>query len=255
MSRDFRFLARVEHYPYEYEVYGADIPLPPSPVCTHCGKTDRRQDTYVFCDGQTILHDCLGEYLGSDVAALSLLLECDLAAHLAHPRRAAEGTERPVESIVSDPAVHEFVNKHLATKPDAHLTATEAALVVAFRSGYVPPHRVGLVRAAVRLYEAHQQKAGMGDQFTGRHLGTVGERLTFTATVDKVHGPFPGEYGDSYLCTFKTADGDTLIWWTGENLYFEEGTGYTVRGTVAEHGEHNGVRQTRVTRVREVFGG
>ena len=89
-------------------------------------------------------------------------------------------------------------------------------------------------------------------EIRGRHLGAIGDRLELRVTVTRINGPYAGEFGDSYLCVMESEEHDLLCWWTGENLSFEEGNTYHIRGTVKKHDEFNGTRQTHLQRVREM---
>lgn len=62
--------------------------------------------------------------------------------------------------------------------------------------------------------------------------------------------PIDNEYGDSYLFTFKTAEGNTITWKTSYmDTEFLQGD-MNIRGRVKELTEYNGVKQTQVTRAK-----
>lgn len=90
---------------------------------------------------------------------------------------------------------------------------------------------------------------------SGEYLGNVGQRITVTVTVTK-RLEFENEYmrgwpTTTYKYIMKTADGNTVTWQTG-SVYWREGHECTIIGTVKEHTEYNGVRQTVLTRCKEV---
>lgn len=81
-------------------------------------------------------------------------------------------------------------------------------------------------------------------------VGEVGEMLEVRVTFEKRIFLFSNEYGDSYLFTFKTAEGNTITWKTSYmDTEFLEGD-MIIRGRVKELTEYNGVKQTQVTRAK-----
>jgi hypothetical protein len=81
------------------------------------------------------------------------------------------------------------------------------------------------------------------------HVGTVGERREFTATVTFVTS-FDSQYGIVTITGLRDADDNVLIHkGTG---WAEKGDTVTFTATVKDHGERNGVKQTIVTRPKVV---
>lgn len=90
---------------------------------------------------------------------------------------------------------------------------------------------------------------------SGKHLGSVGSRITVAVTVTKVL-TFTAEYmkgwpTTSYKYIMRTPEGD-VVTWTTQSVYWNEGYECTLVGTVKEHTEYNSVRQTVLTRCKEV---
>ena len=78
---------------------------------------------------------------------------------------------------------------------------------------------------------------------TSKWIGTVGERRTFVLSVRHVV-TMDGIYGTSYLHIMEDADKNVVIY-KGTKLY--EGI-VTVKATIKEHGEREGVKQTKIAR-------
>lgn len=78
---------------------------------------------------------------------------------------------------------------------------------------------------------------------TSKWIGTVGERRTFVLSVRHVV-TMDGIYGTSYLHIMEDADKNVVIY-KGTKLY--EGI-ITVKATIKEHGEREGVKQTKIAR-------
>ena len=90
----------------------------------------------------------------------------------------------------------------------------------------------------------------------GKHLGVVGSKLTVQVKVVKRlefdYRPYPGSWSStSYKYIMETPDGDTVVWSTS-SVRWEEGYECTLAGTVKEHAEYKHVRQTVLTRCKEV---
>lgn len=74
-------------------------------------------------------------------------------------------------------------------------------------------------------------------------IGTVGERRAFSLTVRHVV-TLDGIYGTSYLHIMEDIDGNVVIY-KGTKLY--EGF-VIIKATIKEHGERDGVKQTKIAR-------
>lgn len=90
---------------------------------------------------------------------------------------------------------------------------------------------------------------------SGEFIGNVGQRITVTATVTKVIS-FQTEFRrgwptTTYKYIMMTEDGNTVVWSTG-TVRWEEGHTATIVGTIKDHTEYNGIRQTVLTRCKEV---
>jgi len=81
------------------------------------------------------------------------------------------------------------------------------------------------------------------------HVGVVGERSTFTATV-KARPSWDGAYGTTYMVIMEDAAGNSLVWKTSSPGEAEVGATLTFKATVKEHGDYKGVARTMVTRVK-----
>ena len=83
------------------------------------------------------------------------------------------------------------------------------------------------------------------------YVGAIGERLK----VDYIHetsisywgAGWNGEQELKYIHKFRDTDGNLFVWFTGTGL--EEGATITA-GTVKDHSEHEGTKQTVLTRCK-----
>ena len=80
------------------------------------------------------------------------------------------------------------------------------------------------------------------------HLGEVGERIEFEATVLRTKQMAGGMWGPTTLVTMVDADENQIITWTTGRVP-RTGSRITARGTVKKHGEYQAVKQTQVGRL------
>jgi hypothetical protein len=107
----------------------------------------------------------------------------------------------------------------------------------------------------------------LAEKEKSHHIGTVGEKVDIRARYIKTawfEAPSFRGYGTTtiYIHTFKIGD-DTVIWKTGSTLgrwndkdeweSIEEGSQVHLKGTIKEHSEYKGEKQTVLTRCRLVW--
>jgi hypothetical protein len=90
---------------------------------------------------------------------------------------------------------------------------------------------------------ARERRAAAG------HLGTVGERLTFAATVKRSVGGGGREFGTfPWRITTLEDEAGRCIVYKGTAHYWEPGTVVTLKATIKEHGDYQGTPQTMIAR-------
>ena len=111
---------------------------------------------------------------------------------------------------------------------------------------YIENSNLGLVVSIVgswlrdtAIKEKKEQSA------TSNYVGEVGEKLNIVGTPVCIHS-YLGEYGWNYIYKLTVGD-DVIIWKT--NKFLDE-VEMTIKATVKEHSEYNGVKQTVITRGR-----
>lgn len=82
----------------------------------------------------------------------------------------------------------------------------------------------------------------------GRFLGSIKEKIEVTVTVKKTI-VLTGDYGYSLMHIMEDEEGNAIIWTTTARE-LHEGEKVTLRGTVKDHKEYKGVKQTVLTRCR-----
>lgn len=129
----------------------------------------------------------------------------------------------------------------------------EYNLGVTCRAGIVNHKTQGIIASAVSAYQRHldRQVNVAKEAFKDEHVGALKERRGFKVTI-KAMRSFEGNYGVKTLVRMKDQDGRVLIWWSsGDPNWLKEGETVEITGTVKEHGEYQGRKQTQLSRVVE----
>ena len=90
----------------------------------------------------------------------------------------------------------------------------------------------------------------MYEPSNSEYVGEIGERIEEVLTVTKAF-TFDGYYGTSTMHIMENADGNVFVWTTASKS-FPEGKVMTLRGTIKDHREYKGTKQTILTRCKEV---
>lgn len=135
--------------------------------------------------------------------------------------------------------------------------AKEAALLEGQRR-WCETNGYGRVTFAEREELKKQERAkGQEKQV---YLGEVKERVEFEVTYE-TYFSFETHYGTTYIHKFVDDSGNVIIWKTSKGLYygvegyddgFEKGFRCRIKGTVKEHQEYRGDKQTVLTRCKIV---
>lgn len=86
------------------------------------------------------------------------------------------------------------------------------------------------------------------DEVPSEYIGNEGDKIEIELVLDKVRG-FNSVYGYTHIYCFK-AGNDVVVWKTQKGLDLEEGGKVTVKATIKEHSEYDGVKQTVITRAK-----
>lgn len=85
------------------------------------------------------------------------------------------------------------------------------------------------------------------------YVGNIGDKITATVMLVgiykyKTHFTYYGE--TNYIYKFVDENGNTLVWKTAAWQDVEEGKTYSIKGTIKEHSEYKGDKQTTLTRCK-----
>jgi hypothetical protein len=109
----------------------------------------------------------------------------------------------------------------------------------------IPTWNKSLVREAER-------KAREAAESHSKHVGNVGERLSFDVAKTEVVTSWETDYGTMWLVKFVTTDGDVLMWRASNINALPDDLELVkkVTGTVKDHDEYRGTKQTFVNRCK-----
>ena len=111
---------------------------------------------------------------------------------------------------------------------------------------YIENSNLGLVVSIVGSWLRDTAvKSANQDKIPSNYVGEVGEKLSIVGTPTCIHS-YCGEFGWTYIYKLMM-DNDVIIWKTSKCLDEVE---MTIKATVKEHSEYNGVKQTIITRGR-----
>jgi hypothetical protein len=77
-------------------------------------------------------------------------------------------------------------------------------------------------------------------------IGTVGKREVFALTIQRIMS-FEGQYGVTYIHIMHDKNANVVIY-KGTKVLGEAGEFVTIKATVKEHGEREGMKQTKIAR-------
>lgn len=103
-------------------------------------------------------------------------------------------------------------------------------------------------RAAVFAELIAQTRAN--DAAKSRHVGNVGEKITFSGAIEFVKG-FDGIYGITWIHVIKDLVGNVIVY-KGAKRLANKGENVNIAAKVKAHGEREGVKQTVIERPKLV---
>jgi predicted histidine transporter YuiF (NhaC family) len=111
-----------------------------------------------------------------------------------------------------------------------------------------PTYNRELEYQAEKAERERKRAAEMASEANSRHIGTVGDRITINVNSVKCVTSWETEYGVTRIYKIVDEAGNVYTWKTG-NFIAEEDV-KTIKGTVKEHNEFRGIKQTELTRCK-----
>lgn len=167
------------------------------------------------------------------------------------------------EELKAQGAKWDNVSKHwhMATKPEGRevfevsvedMYYTDYAGVYTWNSWVRsewddPEYYVNKIQSAEETIKANKS--------TSQHVGTIGEKISIivtykhTASWENGYGGY-WNTGVTNLHTFQDDQGNIYVWKTSNFIEADYGTKLTITGTIKEHSEYKGIKQTALTRCK-----
>lgn len=114
------------------------------------------------------------------------------------------------------------------------------------RSGMVGIRTIGFAVSIIAAYDKANSKPKLKSKLISSHIGKIKMRDEFVLTLSRL---FEGEstYGHYVKYIFHDDHGNVFVWMTS-NQSLDLNNKYCIRGTIKDHTEFNGVKQTVLTR-------
>ena len=113
-------------------------------------------------------------------------------------------------------------------------------------NGYARRHHIGLLAYMPMAYEKYMEREARRMSSVSTYVGEVGQRLTIVTVSAKLVTSWENYYGTTYLYRFTDQNGNVYIWRASYEMDISDGM--TIKGTVKDHNEYDGVKQTVITR-------
>jgi hypothetical protein len=106
-------------------------------------------------------------------------------------------------------------------------------------------------------YEAYKKEIAKTEKVEtvseSKHVGNVGDKITVNVTVKAIityenHFTYYG--GVSYIYIFEDENKNVFKWNSSNGINAREGDKISLKGSIKEHSEYNGVKQTAITRCK-----
>lgn len=182
----------------------------------------------------------------SSDAALFLAGPCPNSSTRTSEWQRGQPTDRDLETAAD---TMEWVQS-LAERPDVSDYLHNVR--VACSLGYLEPRNAGIVASAiVALQKEREQEIARrkrAERGTGKHVGKVGERLTFdTLTVVRIRS-VESEWGCKTIVALEDVEGNEFTWFATGSRSFNAGEKVRGKGTVKAHNSYKERPQTVLTR-------
>jgi hypothetical protein len=218
------------------EAYNNALRQMPSGIgCGTCG-----------CCGMALMHnyivessDGLRSAVGSEcvrkTGEKTLISEVELEA-----RKVAKTVRKAGERARAEAAREVWLNKVVDGKTNRERESAEQAERTA---------KDAAKRAERDTRVAAREAQERSDLENSRHLGVVGERRDFVL-IHSHTASFSGSFGSYYIQSFRTPEGETVVYKGGSPIPCDKGATINVKAAVKAHDDYKGVKQTVIARAK-----
>lgn len=124
------------------------------------------------------------------------------------------------------------------------------------KNDYVEFSHIRILVSLVYAYQRHikdeeykaERAARVSAEANSKHIGEIKDKLTLEVAFAQFVTSFDTQFGTTAIYKFLDKDGNVFIWYTSCAIEVDNVSKLT--GTVKEHNEYNGVKQTVLTRCK-----
>ena len=149
---------------------------------------------------------------------------------------ATEETEKALEWIAEQAETNNYMHNLKVVCANKYLNARNMGILASL----FPTYNRNLEREYLRKKEAEQAKAS-------EYVGNIGDRITVNIKSVKLVTSWETIYGMTFIWKITGEDGNVYIWKTGNSIGDDC---KSIKGTVKDHKEYRGVKQTELTRCK-----
>lgn len=143
-----------------------------------------------------------------------------------------------------------WLNSTIGTIPANMRNDYQHSLYVAASNREFNVRTKGIVASLLATYRRTlAEEVERANKPVSAHVGVVGKRQTFQHVLVTRVFDYDNDFGVSHRHMMQTPEGNVLTWQTG-TIRLDEGGLYTVIGTVQDHTEYKGTKQTKLTRCK-----
>ena len=193
-------------------------------------------------------------------AAYEAAIERNIAAN-----RRKTGARKFATLFADADAIIDFVETRVSDAQVAHWARfgrgmEEASFIDACWAGLQTfgglTEKQGLAVRSIIAKNAERKAQYRAEALTKVHVGTVGERRDFDLTV-RFTTSYDTEWGTTWVFVMEDAEGNVVVYkgsawlWNAAKNMVEKGDKISLKATVKEHGERDGVKQTIISRPKQ----
>lgn len=169
---------------------------------------------------------------------------------------AAEERDEMIDSVPADTLAEMIAFAHdMRDHDDSEYARTISAIVRGNHENHqlVSGRNIKILASIVSGYQrAKSREASAATGADSGYVGTIKKRETFAGLKVIFSRVFEGYYGERQMVKFADAAGNILVWWNTGSSNPQVDQTYNVTGTVKNHEEYEGVKQTLLTRCKLV---
>jgi len=123
-------------------------------------------------------------------------------------------------------------------------------LITICNSEYIDYKGMGIAASLIPTYyrSLKTKEEEKEEKVESEFVGKVNDKIEIEVTLIKKFS-YDTIYGTTYIYKFEDQSGNTLVWKTGSKE-LKENEKYKVKGTIKEHEEYRGEKQTQLTRCK-----